>query len=306
MSDSNIKSPDLFLIFNRPETTEQVFSSISEAKPTKLYIAADGPRSGNLDDVKNCFLAREKVKNVDWSCEVKTLFRDNNLGCKQAVSSAISWFFSQESEGIILEDDTLPNNDFFTFCSVLLEKYRNDTRIFTISGDNFQDTKRSEYSYYFSKYFHCWGWATWKRVWDQYDAAMADWPEFRDKGGLKSISHDDKSFERYWKNNFNDCFHGKIDTWDHQMTFLCWSQAGLNCIPENNLVSNIGFGYDGTHTKDVTSKSSFLKTYNLEKPLKHPEMVYANFLADKYSQITHHGITRPWLMKQFVKQLFNG
>ena len=166
-------APVLFLIFNRPETTIQVFSAIKKAQPNRLYIAADGPRPEYPDEVNHCKIARTIATNVDWDCEVKTLFRDQNLGCRLAVSQAIDWFFEQEPEGIILEDDCLPNQSFFWFCKELLEKYRNETRIMHIGGTNFQFGKnRTNYSYYFSRYAHIWGWASWRREWKYYDEKL--------------------------------------------------------------------------------------------------------------------------------------
>ena len=166
-------SPILFLIFNRPETTKKVFSAIKEVQPPRLYIAADGPRSEQPDEADHCELARTIATKVDWDCEVKTLFRDQNLGIRIAVSQAIDWFFEQEPEGIILEDDCLPDQSFFWFCKELLEKYRNDTRIMHIGGTNFQFGKnRTNYSYYFSRYAHIWGWASWRRAWEYYDEKL--------------------------------------------------------------------------------------------------------------------------------------
>ena len=164
----------LFLIFNRPEETKRVFESIKEAKPSKLYLASDGPRSHVIDEEKIVSEVKLNVLNaIDWDCEVKTLFREKNLGCKIAVSEAISWFFDHEDQGIILEDDCLPSQSFYRFCEELLNIYKNDLRIWHISGDNFQNgIARSEESYYYSKFSHVWGWATWKDRWQHYDVMM--------------------------------------------------------------------------------------------------------------------------------------
>jgi len=159
----------LFLIFNRPETASQVFKKIRLARPPRLYVACDGPRNNHSTDIEMVRLTRDLVTKVDWPCNIKTLFRDHNLGCKKAVSSAIDWFFEKEEQGIILEDDCVPHLDFFNFCEKLLNYYKNDKRVFTITGVNFQNEKwRGEASYYFSKFNHCWGWATWKRSWSFY------------------------------------------------------------------------------------------------------------------------------------------
>lgn len=170
--------PILFIIFNRPETTKAVFHEIRKNQPFQLFVAADGPRREIFEDIENCRKVREIIQLIDWECNVQTLFRDENLGCKIAVSSAIDWFFSQVDEGIILEDDCLPDQSFFPFCQELLEKYRYDAKIMMIGGSNFQFNKNKfEYSYYFSRYFHIWGWASWKRAWQFYDVEMKAWPE---------------------------------------------------------------------------------------------------------------------------------
>jgi len=173
-------TPILFLVFNRPDTTKIVFDEIKKSQPKKLFIAADGPRNGNYEDTENCEIVREIVTGVDWDCDVHTLFRKKNLGCKHAISGALDWFFSNVEDGIILEDDTLPHPKFFRFCEELIARYRNQKNIIAISGDNFQHGKRrGENSYYFSKYVHIWGWATWKRAWELYDVNMKEWAHLK-------------------------------------------------------------------------------------------------------------------------------
>ena len=169
----NLTSPVLFLIFNRPKTTEQVFSAIKKAQPPRLYIAADGPRSEYSTDSESCDMVRSIATNVDWDCEVKTLFRDQNLGCRLAVSQAISWFFENELEGIILEDDCLPSQSFFWFCQELLELFRNDKRVGAICGfySNELDYSPSA-SYFLSRYMRVWGWAGWRRTFEEYDSLL--------------------------------------------------------------------------------------------------------------------------------------
>jgi len=159
MTAASLKAPVLLLIFNRPDTTQLVFNKIRKARPAELYIAADGPRKNQPDDPENCRKAREILRQVDWDCKISTLFREENLGCKIGVSSAIDWFFSEVEEGIILEDDCVPDQSFFQFCQELLARYRDDKRVMMISGDNFQfGRRRTDYSYYFSQYVHIWGW----------------------------------------------------------------------------------------------------------------------------------------------------
>ena len=174
---NSLKTAVLFLLFNRPDTTTHVFEKIRQIKPQRLYVASDGPRESYDGEIEKVIKAREIASKVDWPCELKTLFRDKNLGCKKGVSSAITWFFEHEEQGIILEDDCIPNLDFFNFCENLLIRYSRDKRIFTITGSNFQNGKwRGDASYYFSKKFHCWGWATWKRAWKLYQGDILFWP----------------------------------------------------------------------------------------------------------------------------------
>ena len=223
------------------------------------------------------------MNQVDWDCEVKTLFRDKNLGCKIAISSAIDWFFEHEEMGIILEDDCLPHPTFFRFCEELLEKYRDDERIAIISGNNFQfGRKRTNYSYYFSRYPHIWGWASWRRAWKNYDVDMKIWSEIRNGNWLQDLFKDKKSVQ-YWANIFEKTYQGKINSWDYMWTFSCWIQNALTVIPNVNLISNIGFGLDASHTK-ATTKLSNISTSPIEFPLKHPNFIIRDTLADDFTQ----------------------
>jgi len=283
MEEFEFRTPVLFLIFNRPDTTQQVFNEIRKAKPKDLFVAADGPREGNPLDKHLCQEARTIINQVDWDCNVHTLFREKNLGCKLAVSSAIDWFFSEVKEGIILEDDCVPDQSFFRFCQELLEYYRDDERIMMISGDNFQfGKKRTEYSYYFSRYTHIWGWATWKRAWKYYDREMKLWPEIK-KGRWLFDLLSDKAAVKYWEKIFDETFHGRINTWDYQWLFSCWIQNGLTILPNVNLISNIGFDQNATHTIEMCNLSK-VPTFPIKFPLAHPRFVIRDNIADSDSQ----------------------
>jgi hypothetical protein len=245
------KSAILFIIFNRPDTTKQVFDQIRKAKPSRLYVAADGARPGKAGEEDLCISARAVVSNIDWACEVKTLFRDANLGCKNAVSSAIDWFFDHEEEGIILEDDCLPADSFFNFCDTLLEKYRYDTRIRHITGCNLQLGKKwGNGSYYFSNMTHVWGWAGWRRVWKDYDKNLERYESADVQEKLKNIFHDPFVIDKL-KTVFDEVKAGKMDTWDYQLDFANYFNNGLTIIPNENLISNIGFSVSATHTFDT-------------------------------------------------------
>ena len=209
----------LFVVFNRPDTTVQVFEAIRQAKPPRLYVAADGPREGREGEADRVAKVREIATAVDWPCEVKTLFRENNLGCKYAVSGAITWFFEQEEQGIILEDDCLPSQSFFWFCEELLNRYKNDFRIWHISGNNFYyTTKTAIESYTFGGIFgSIWGWASWSSRWSQYDAEMTMFEEVLENQ-LLQYAYGGGSVVRSRLRDFWEIRHG-LDTWDYQWVF---------------------------------------------------------------------------------------
>ena len=283
MADWQLRTPVVLLIFNRPDLTRRVFERIREAQPAQLFIAADGPRPDVPADVELCAQARQVAEQVDWECEVHTLFRETNLGCKQAVSSAIDLFFEHVEEGIILEDDCVPHPTFFRFCDELLEKYRDDERIMAISGDNFQlGRRRTEDSYYFSRYPHCWGWATWRRAWCHYDGEMRLWPAIRDGGWLQDILENRRAIA-YWTTIFDKMYNGDIDSWAYAWTFICWIQSGLAILPTVNLVSNIGFGENATHTRGG-GRIANMSVQPMDFPLIHPPFVLRDAKADELTQ----------------------
>jgi hypothetical protein len=242
-------APVLFLIFNRPETTTQVMEAIRAARPPRLYVAADGPRE-RLGEAESCEKVRQIAIAADWPCQVHTLFRNGNLGCRRAVGSAIDWFFEHEEEGIILEDDCVPSAHFFRFCDELLPRFRSETRVMAICGSCYtRSTFDIPESYYFSYYPDIWGWATWRRAWRLYDRDLSRWPEFKQSGRLRSAFNGNSWRETTWSNYFDQTATGKIDTWDYQWIYTVIEQNGLACYPTRNLVSNVGWQSDATVTK---------------------------------------------------------
>lgn len=302
MTESGLITPVVLMIFNRPSLTQQVFNEIRKAKPKKLLVIADGPRFGKSDDVEKCRAARKIIEQVDWECEVRKNYEETNLGCKRRVSSGLDWVFSLEEEAIILEDDCLPHPSFFAFCQELLARYQDDQRIMTISGNNFQDGKgRTMDSYYYSRYAHIWGWATWRRAWKHYQVTMDLWPEIRtgrwlfdilgsvradvQKGQCQfDVMGSMKAIE-YWYRIFDYTYGGGIDTWDYQLIFASWLQHGLHILPNVNLVSNIGFGMEATHTK-IVGKCANMPVKEMKFPLQHPSFVIRDGVADDYTQAT--------------------
>lgn len=204
------------------------------------------------------------------------------MGCKLRVSSGLDWVFQQTDEAIILEDDCLPHPTFFRFCAELLERYRNEHRIAQISGNNFQFGRSTQpFSYYFSRYNHIWGWASWRRAWELYDKSMSDWPLLRDRGFLEGRLSGKKELT-YWTDVFSRVHAGEIDTWDCQWTFSCWKNNLLTILPSVNLVSNIGFGPGATHTP-VPNRYSEMDTIEMSFPLWHPPNIQADTASDDYS-----------------------
>ena len=276
------QTPILFLIFNRPDTTKRVFESISSIKPAKLYIAADGARKDKLGEDLLCEDTKSIIDLIDWECEVKTLFRTENLGCKIAVSSAIDWFFENEEQGIILEDDCLPNESFYNYCETLLNYYVSDERIMHISGNNFQDgIVRGIGTYYFSNYNHIWGWATWKRAWKAYNVDLSFLTETEIETLIEK-QFDTKKERLFWNNIFKKVINKTIGTWDYQWTYAVWKNNGLSILPNKNMIANIGFNNNGTHTSGVDILGlSNMKTFSISKII-HPTEIEINKKADKY------------------------
>lgn len=266
-------TPILFLIFNRPDATRRSFEVIRSAKPTKLYIAADGPRRDRIGELDLCLETREVVGSIDWACHVYTLFREDNLGCGRAVSSAIDWFFSQEEEGIIIEDDVLPNKDFFAFCATLLDYYRNNPDVAFISGKSYLEPRDDiKSSYYFSTFNHVWGWATWARVWREYSFTLEN---IKYDHFVKDLNllFEDESHIRYWKWIYWVMKYKQINTWDYQLTLLLMSRRFLSIIPRVNLVENIGFGDSGTHTRENSYMDKSNISYELGTIVHPPQLL---------------------------------
>ncbi len=273
-------TPILVLIFNRPDKAKGLFDIIRRQKPMKLYVAADGPRKDRHNEEDLCLQARAVFNNIDWPCEVKTFFRDENAGCGRAVREGITGFFRNEECERILEDDCHPHDDFFPFCQEMLAKYRHDNRVKIISGTNFQQGIRwGSNSYYFSHLFHVWGWATWRRSWNEYCYNMDDHDDSLLKEFKKRFPN--SRLRQYWEYIFRMMKTEPVDTWDYQLFFSIVKNNGLTIIPNTNLVSNIGFGDDATHTQQDDPRWSEQATHPLGS-IKHPTSVRCNNLADTY------------------------
>jgi hypothetical protein len=273
--------PVVLVIFNRPQHTARALSAIRSARPGRLFVVADGPREGNEDDADLCAQARASLGHVDWPCTIETNYSDENLGLKKRVITGLDWVFQQVEEAIVLEDDCVACEEFFGFCAMLLERYRDDSRVWAVSGDNFQGGRiRGEASYYFSKYFHCWGWATWRRVWSQFRPEIEFWPEFRSSSQWKQLQETTEERE-YWDRIYNGVRSGDINSWAFPFMLNMWRAGGLCAIPQTNLVKNIGFGASGTHCH-AESELSEIPT-GLLGSISHAETVAPDVCADRYT-----------------------
>jgi hypothetical protein len=279
MNKSNFETPIVYFIFNRPECTIESFNSIRIQKPSQLFIIADGPRT--IEENIKCQQVRNITEYIDWPCEVRRNYSEINLGLKERVSSGLNWAFSIVEKAIILEDDCIAHPDFFTFCDSLLSKYENDPRVSVITGNNFQNgTIRGDGSYYFSKYNHCWGWATWRYSWELYDGQISFWNEFSNSDKWKTINLNANE-RRYWHKIFMQSILNQVDSWAYPWTASIWYKGGLTITPNINLVSNIGFGNDSTHTNQADSPFSKMKTGSIGSII-HPKNIIQDQDADLY------------------------
>jgi hypothetical protein len=297
MRSYKFDTPVLFIVFNRLSTVRITLKEIARVKPKQFFIAADGPR--NKEEKKKTDEVRKYIlENIDWKCEVKTLFRDENLGCLNGVNSAIDWFFDNVEMGIVLEDDCVPSKGFFRFCEEMLERHRESPNVFSINGYNFLEKLNVKESYYFSKYFACWGWATWKDRWLAQDKEMNDYLNDRKTGKFKKIFKN--PIERIWViKGFRDGLLGKVGAWDNSFGYLHFKNNGLCIKPKVNLIENIGFMKDSTHTPGnfIDNRFYCLKKYELEFPLIHPKKIRVNSTE-----------SRKWfnkvLLRIFLKKIF--
>lgn len=269
-----LNTPVVFIVFNRPELTRAVFQQIAEARPKTLLVVADGPRFPAEE--ARCREARAVIERVNWDCEVLTDFSDRNMGCGGRVSSGLDWAFRLCEEAIVLEDDCVPHPDFFGFCARMLDRYRHDERVMMVGGMNYlRDRMCLRESCAFSRYFAVWGWATWRRAWEKYDIAMAQWPALKSQRQLQSLFGRGE-FSRYLERLFDSA--ANTDTWDIQWVYSCVFQNGLSIVPPVNLIKNIGVvgahatGADGSHG---------LPTFALPPgDTAHPGLVFPNALYD--------------------------
>ncbi len=312
MKKSKLNTPVALIIFNRPEYTFKVFEVIAKARPAKLLITSDGPRPHRVGEAEKVDLARSIVSMVDWDCEVLTNFSSINRGCKYGPAKGIDWVFEQVEEAIILEDDCLPSLSFFRFCQELLDFYREDRRIAMIAGSNLLGGSFDGIteSYFFSRHTYCWGWATWRDRWvGTFDVEMKNWPIYRDTDLFDRI-HGSKKRAASWRIGFDYLYQNKMDAWDYQWLYSNWLLDRLTIVPSRNLVSNIGFGAEATHTFNSKDRLSNVPRVDIDFPLIHQRHVMCNEIADRALYKRVFGprpidyVKNAWVdFKQFLKKL---
>ena len=295
-----IKTPVVFIVFNRPEVARQVFERIRQAQPPKLLVVCDGPRAHVPTDAARVAEVRELIaQGVDWTCEVLTNYAQTNMGCGERVSSGLNWAFSLVEEAIVLEDDCLPDPAFFPFCEEMLERYRQDETVMHINGTNFLARHlHPATSYFFSKYVWVWGWATWRRAWQNYDSTMASWDK---RCPALNACFDSRRERAFWLSTFNKARADwkAANTWDYQWVYTCWSLGGYTVMPSVNLVENLGFGLDSTHTSSATDYLRMPAT-----PLKvtsHPRTVARNRVRDQMMFCAYVGEPLHWRAKLKIR-----
>jgi hypothetical protein len=298
-------APVALFLFKRPENTVKVMERIREARPSTLLLIADGPREDRPEEKDLCEQTRELVLSmIDWNPTILKNFSELNLGCRKRISSGLNWVFEQVPEAIILEDDCVPDPTFFRYASELLDRYRDEPKIGAISGDNYQPQPMDTPDhYYFSQFFHCYGWASWRRAWAHYDVTLSKWPILRDQGFLKKrfpkLEH-----SQYWTTIFDEVHQGRIDTWDYQWGFALWHYNMLTITPSWNLVTNIGIGQDSTHMKDYNPTYHNIGTKPMVFPMQHPRFISVNESADVYSQINLFGEAKLYTIRARLSRVW--
>lgn len=303
--------PILLIAWRRPNTLKRVIDALRPLAPSNLFVACDAARVDHPCEAANVVATRELIAQaIDWPCRVQQLYSERNLGCSSGPIAAINWFFSQVEEGIILEDDCVPHPDFFFYCTALLERYRSDTRIWCISGTNYQaGIWRGDASYYFSRYNHCWGWASWRRCWQHYDSRISSWPAMRD-GSYLDFVFEDPLERRYWASIWERTYSSStsITWWDYQWSYACMINGGLTALPNVNLISNVGFGPDSSHFPLDREPAKIDRPLGV---LTHPSFILRDIKADSYTFENHfldssrrfRGITLPRLKAKLLNRL---
>ena len=289
--------PVLVIAFNRPDLLRVLLDRLRLVRPSRIFVAIDGPRASREGEAERVQECRDLVASIDWPCEVSTQFQDRNLGCGLGVTTAISWFFSHVERGIILEDDIIPDPSFFTFCAELLERYEHDLRVFAIAGCNFAPKdalEHPEQAYRFSQVPHIWGWATWRRSWQQHQLDIAGWRSRLPIRTLWSRLGHSVPATVYWTGIFELLARKQVDTWDGQFVLASMASQQLTATTNVNLIENIGFGETATHTVEYRHE---LTAGSLQLPTV-PVPVVVDRKADEWTRIHHFNATWRGMLDQ--------
>lgn len=278
-------TPVALIVFNRPAHTARVFEAVRAARPRTLFVVADGPRPDRPADAEACRAVRALIDRIDWPCDLVRIYSEENLGCRVRVGGGITEVFRHVESCIILEDDCLPDQTFFPYCRELLERYADRPEVMVVSGCGLTNALGGltfPASYYFTRYVHIWGWATWRRAWAHFDGQMRQWPALKEQGfpGREIGSFQDRLFWRLW---FQMCHDGRLNTWDIAWVMNCWAAGGLAICPDRNLVSNIGIDGSGTNFNRRSPFAS-VPTRSMDFPLAHPAEIRPDRAADRWTQ----------------------
>jgi hypothetical protein len=288
----NTKIPVVVVIFNRPEQARELYQSLSVISPQTLYIISDGPRMKQAGEAAKVEEARQVFAKPDWSCCVYRNFAEVSMGCRNRILSGLDWVFEQEEKAIILEDDCIPHPDFFPFCEEMLERYAQDTRIQSICGTNLFNTAQKSYSYSFSAYQNCWGWATWRRAWKKMDRDLVYLEAARDFNVLKEHLGSMRA-AWYWQYVLNNVKKGNINSWAYCWTFSGFVNNLLNIIPRHNLITNYGVATNSTHTSALFVTPPPVNK-RLSFPLIHPPFVFRNYAFDALMENRFYSKSLPY------------
>ena len=300
-----MRVPILLMVYIKPDTTVKIINRLKEIKPKKLYISINIPSSENKKNIKKNEKVLEILNLINWKCKIKYKKRKKNVDAYTSYRDAIRWFFKNEKEGIVLEDDTLPNKSFFIFCDKMLKKYRNEYRVSQICGSSFQNQKSNfNTNYFFSNYNLCWGYATWRRSIKNYDEKMLNWPKLKKNNHLFKINNN-KKFASYWTDIFDEQYKKKFRAWDYIWLYSNWSKNKISIIPKKHLVKNIGFVKDATHTK-IKYKDWFnnLETQEMKFKNFHPKLISVDLKYDNWLSNSVFKVDRIYFKKQILKNKF--
>jgi hypothetical protein len=309
-------TPILIILFNRPESSRVLLKSLKAVRPSRLFIAIDGPRTGNKMDEELVGEVQTIFEQIEWECEVKRLNQENNLGCSKGPINAINWFFSNVESGIILEDDCIPSPDFFPFCESLLEFYKNDEKILNICGSNMGFNNSNSYGYFYSRFMNMSGWATWRRCAINIDYKLTSWKGKRNplwqsyKIFRQGYFDMDLNWYKYWKEKFDKTItEDNISWWDWQWIYYQLTTKKYSIIPNQNLVTNIGFNEMATHTKDPNNPLANIPVGEMKFPLNHPSSKKPNFYYEEYAVkwvwCYHKRLPKMFYLKQLISKILH-